>query len=437
MTCYSSIPLLLLFLCKFSLIDSLKNGFSVELIHRDSPKSPLHRPTDTYFLRVSNAVRRSFNRANRFNKGSTRIKNPESSVSPDDVGYIMSYSVGTPPFQLYGVVDTGSDFIWLQCQPCQLCYNQTTPIFDPSKSKTYRNVPCPSPTCESVEVSGCSQSNTCLYGIQYSSGSDGSIGDVSLETLTLESTSGFPISFPKTVIGCGHYNNGSFRGRISGIVGLGAGPMSLTSQLGSSIKKKFSYCLVPMASWPDISNASSKLHFGDAAVVSGHGTVSTPIKIIENVSYALTLEAFSVGNKRLDFLASSFKSNAKHMVIDSGSELTILPNDMYNKLELAVAEVVKLKRVEDPTKYLSLCYEGALDPSHFPIITAHFKGADVRLNVLNTFFQVSDHVVCFTFRSTEDPMTGIFGSLAQQNFLVGFDLHKKIVSFKPTDCTKQ
>ncbi|RHN58425.1 putative nepenthesin [Medicago truncatula] len=91
---------------------------------------------------------------------------------------------------------------------------------------------------------------TCEYTIKYGDGSI-SQGDLSLKTLTLDFTSGSSISFPKTVIGFGHNNTLSFEGKSSGLVGLGNGPVSLINQLGSSI--------------------------GEAAIVSGHGVVSTPL----------------------------------------------------------------------------------------------------------------------------------------------------------------
>ncbi|MCI48044.1 aspartic proteinase CDR1-like, partial [Trifolium medium] len=89
----------------------------------------------------------------------------------------------------------------------------------------------------------------------------------------MESTTGHRVSFPKIVVGCGTNNTISlFQGASasSGIVGLGGGPLSLITQLGSSIDRKFSYCLLPYES-----NTTSKLNFGDVAVVSGDGVVST------------------------------------------------------------------------------------------------------------------------------------------------------------------
>jgi len=66
------------------------------------------------------------------------------------------------------------------------------------------------------------------------------------------------------------------------------------------------------------------------------------------------------------------------------------------------------------------------------VITAHFRGgADLKLNPVNTFLQVADGIICLAFHSGE---TAIFGNVAQQNFLVGYDLQKQTVSFKPTNC---
>jgi hypothetical protein len=123
--------------------------------------------------------------------------------------------------------------------------------------------------------------------------------------------------------------------------------------------------------------------------------------------------------------------------IDSGSTLTYLPSDVYSRLESAVADMIKLKRVNDPTKQLNLCYKTTSKKYKVPIITAHFRGADVKLNVLNTFISINHKVMCFAFISSEISPLIIYGNVAQQNFLVGFDTVKNLISFKPTDCTKQ
>ncbi|XP_004513307.1 aspartic proteinase CDR1-like [Cicer arietinum] len=425
---------LFFFICfTISLSHALNNGLSlsVELLHRDSSKSPLYQPTQTKYQRVANAARRSVNRIHHFYK-SPLTKTPESTLIPDKGEYLMTYSVGTPPFKVYGIADTGSDIVWLQCKPCQQCYNQTSPMFDPSKSSSYQKIPCEANTCQYVRDTSCSEQDSCQYTIEYGDRSR-SQGDLSVETLTLESTIGHSVSFPKTVIGCGTQNTVSFEGPSSGIVGLGGGPVSLTTQLGSAIGGKFSYCLVPLLVE---SNTTSKLNFGDAAMVSGDGVVSTPIvKKDPEVFYYLTLEAFTVGNKRVKFGGSLEDGGDEgNIIIDSGTTLTLLPSDIYSNLESAVAELIDLERVQDPNNMFSLCYSVTSSEYDFPIITANFKGADVKLHSISTFVPIADGIVCFAFTSSE--IGAIFGNLAQQNLLVGYDLVKNHVSFKHTDCTK-
>ncbi|KOM49250.1 hypothetical protein LR48_Vigan08g007700 [Vigna angularis] len=425
---------LLVLLCLYNLffLEALNGGFSVEIIHRDSPKSPFYSSSETKFQRVSNALRRSINRGNHFSKASPNTVS--ATVIPDLGEYLMKYAVGTPPRNVFGVLDAGSDIIWMQCEPCRNCFKQDTPLFNPSKSTTYKTIPCKSTICHSVLGTSCSSSITknCKYDISYGDGAF-SQGDLSVETLTLGSTNGSPIPLPRTAIGCGHNNSINFQGKNSGIVGLGRGPVSLINQLGSSVGWKFSYCLVPET--PN-SKASSRLNFGDAAVVQGRGTVSTPLfSKPQQVFYYLTLQGFSVGNNRREIGSSlSIFGGEGNMVIDSGTTLTLLPDDVYKWLESAVSHAVKLKPVQDPNQVLGLCYKGTLDKLDFPVITAHFRGANVLLHPMNTFVEVADKVLCFAFQPTQNG--AVFGNLAQQNLLVGYDLKKNTVSFKQTDCSK-
>jgi len=342
----------------------------------------------------------------------------------------MTYSVGTPPFKLYGIVDTGSDMVWLQSKPCEHCYNQTTPIFNPLKSSSYKNnIPCLSKKCKSFDSTSCNKNKTCEYAIKYG---DGSIlqGDLSLETLTLDSTSGSSISFPKTVIGFGHKNTLSFEAKSSGVVGLGNGPVSLINQLGSSIGGKFSYYL-----GSESSNSTSKLNFGDAAIVSGHGVVSTPL-VKKDTNFLLNNIESIYGNKRVEFSKQSNGSVDGNIMVDSGTGVTVVPSGIYYNLKLAMAKSVKLKRAKDPTDgFLNICYSSSSNENDFPIITAHFEGADIKLHSNSTFVQVADGLVCLALVESRINK-GIFGNLAQHNLLVGYNLQQKIMSFKPTDCTK-
>ena len=354
-----------------------------------------------------------------------------ATVIPDHGECVMSYAVGTPPVKVYGIVDTGSDMIWMQCKRCTQCYSQVTPLFDPSKSKSYKAFSCRSNTCHSVLGSYC-YAKRCQYHIDYGDATF-SYGDLSVETLTLGSTNG-SLTLLRTAIGCGHINFKVLKGTNSGIVGLGRGPVSLINQLGPSVGWKFSYCLVPETTLH--SNSTSKLSFGDAAVVNGPGTVSTQLfgKPGE-VFYLVTLEGLSVGIHRAEFGSSlAIGGDDGNMVIDTGTTVTLLPDDFYTWLEITVAHEVKSNPIKDPNLRLSLCYNGTLDELDIPVITAHFRGANVVLNPSSTFIEVADGVLCLAFERTQTH--AVLGNLAQQNLLVGYDLQKNTVSFQPTDCTK-
>jgi hypothetical protein len=355
-------------LCFIHLSYSLNNGFSIELIHRDSSKSPIYHPTETKFQRVYNAVHRSINRGNHFAKQfSLNTNKPVSTLTPNSGEYFISYSVGTPPVKAYGFMQTGSNFVWLQCQPCDPCFNETSPIFNPSKSSSYKNIQCSSTTCthaEDIHISCSKVGDVCEYSIAYDDdGATTSQGNLSSETLTLDSTSGSNVSFHNIVIGCGHNNRLFYSGPNSGIIGMGNGPMSLIRQLGSSIGNKFSYCLIPFCSDNGHSNYSNKLNFGDAAIVSGEGVVSTPIVKHEGPGkgyYYVTLEAISVGNKRIEYegyKVEGTNASTRSIIIDSGTPITLLPEEFYNSLESEVIKVVKLEGVYLPSFQLRLCYK--------------------------------------------------------------------------------
>ncbi|KAM3733254.1 hypothetical protein ACB098_11G121200 [Castanea mollissima] len=409
----------IILLCSFSPIEAFNGGFTVDLIH-DSPNSPFYNASETHSQCIAKALRCSINCVNLFKPTSSVSPNSLQTDTISDSGeYLLKYSVGTPPVPNLAVADTGSDLIWLQCKPCIVCYNQTAPLFDPEKSTTYKTVSCTSSLCKSPYNSCSIDGTRCQYSMEYGDESF-SKGDLAVETSTLGSNTGHSVPLRKTIIGCGHNNNDTSEIKAStGIVGLGGGKLSLVSQLHSSIGGKFSYCLVPFTY--SQYNTSSKLNFGSHAAVSGFGTVSTPLEYKRsNTFYKLTLEAMRLW---------SFKGQ---YIIDSGTALTKLPTEFYKKFESAVAEEINFERIDDPSHELSLCYNHSED-TYFPTITAHFSGADVKLNRASTFVPVTCGIVCLGFVAAEP---SIFSNLAQSNLLVGYDLVEKTISFKTTDCTK-
>nr|KJB44383.1 hypothetical protein B456_007G249500 [Gossypium raimondii] len=395
----------ILLLSSLTLTLAQTTGFSVELIPRDSPKSPFYNLMETTSDRVTNALRRSFSSVGRFKSSFVLTEWAQSDITVGSGEYLMNISISTPAFDTVPIVDTASDLIWTQCKPCSQCSQQVAPLFDPNQSSTYQLISCNASQCKNLFQTTCSSNNSCQYSINYPDDSY-SNGDLAFDTITLATTTSPTVSVLEIVIGCGHNNGGPSKERNSGVIGLGGGELSLISQIGSPIAGKFSYCLLPTSE----KNESSKLNFGSNAIVSGDGVVSTPlIKLSSPTFYFLNLEAISVGNKRINYTDVSLgKPGEGNIIIDLGTTLILFPSGIYWELESAVATQINATRVQGP-EGLSLCYDAKTE-FVIPNITMHFTGANVKLQ--------------------------LYGNLAQINILIGYDIEKKTVSFKPTDFSK-
>ncbi|XWS10372.1 hypothetical protein CRYUN_Cryun39dG0071700 [Craigia yunnanensis] len=327
----------------------------------------------------------------------------------------MKLSFGTPPVEYLAIADTGSDLIWIQCAPCPQtkCYSQGSSPFDPQASSTYQKLSCDSETCQALPKKKCLNTNDYEYYYSYVDKSY-TIGILSTDTLSFDSSNGQKAAFPTSTFGCGHNNQGHFRSPGAGLVGLGGGPLSLVSQIGTQIDHRFSYCLVPLSA-----KSSSKLIFGQEAIISQPGAVSTPL-ITKNppTVYFLTLEGVSIGDKTAQ--AASSQGN---IIIDSGTTLAILESNFYNSIETMVKEAIGAEPVQDSSGAYSLCY-GAETNINVPEMVFHFTGADLRLQPVN-IFAVNGDLLYMLIVDNDTNSLSIFGNSAQINFQVEYDLQKK------------
>ncbi|MED6195975.1 hypothetical protein PIB30_042929, partial [Stylosanthes scabra] len=399
--------------------------FSTELIPRSSPVSPFYKPSRSKYEDLKDAIQRSKKRAS-----ASKIEAP---LRPGGLEYVMRVSIGTPPVELLGIADTGSDLTWTQCLPCTDCYNQTLPLYNPRRSSSFKTISCNSDACLELPSTdkSCDQKNVCTYQYGYGDNSV-TIGELATERFTLGNGGRNASSavLPNIAFGCSHSSRGTFDKSQNGLIGLGGGGLSLVSQLGGSARR-FSYCLAPISA-----NATTKISFGSDALVSGSNVVRTPL--ITDPShptfYFLSLQSLTVGNSKNQIPIDASEGN---VIIDSGTVLTFLPEDVVDQVSSDLDKTIKLHKVDDPTQELSLCYkvEGSDFESELPNITAHFKGAHVVLNPINTFLEVAEGVVCLGI--VPSTQISIIGNVAQVNFLIGYDLAAHTLSFKPTDCTKQ
>ncbi|RVX04885.1 hypothetical protein CK203_019252 [Vitis vinifera] len=47
---------------------------------------------------------------------------------PDGITFLANLSIGDPPMNVYVLMDTGSDFFWIQCAPYDVCSEHKDPI---------------------------------------------------------------------------------------------------------------------------------------------------------------------------------------------------------------------------------------------------------------------------------------------------------------------
>lgn len=100
-----------------------KEGFSVELIHREySPKSPFYNPADTRYDRLRASIHLSaqvradyyysFHHQALFSLQADGKGTFQSKVIPNTNSYFMTINVGTPPSKIVALVSTNSDVVW-------------------------------------------------------------------------------------------------------------------------------------------------------------------------------------------------------------------------------------------------------------------------------------------------------------------------------------
>lgn len=437
-----------------NLLKHKNNTLRVDLIRRDSPISPL---PDAQILsnaeRMHRAIQRSHNRRRRLqhytsqNRGHGTFKSYSSPVNYEEGEFLMQMAIGSPvPSNLHFILDTGSDLIWTQCQPCgNSCVAQNDSMYDPFQSSSYTSVSCSNSLCSALNVPAsvsfgfCDFLANCRYYYEYGDLSYTS-GVLGYETFSLGTAgSRTRASFPHLSFGCGRKQSGDFS-NSAGIIGLGRGPLSLVSQIGSSFKNIFSYCL------GSVDNASqiSSLFLGKAATL-GADYRATPLVPNNHFPtfYYLGLDRISVAGKTVPIPKGAFQileDGSRGLVIDSGSTITSLEDPGYMPFLNAVRSSIPVRPVNaSDTTGFDLCYN-ATPALRFPTITFHFAGgAKFVLPKNNSFipFQLEDTggVVCLAFASAGPAgSTSIFGNVQQQNFHIVYDLGHNNLYFAPTNC---
>uniref|UniRef100_A0A7N1A933 Peptidase A1 domain-containing protein n=1 Tax=Kalanchoe fedtschenkoi TaxID=63787 RepID=A0A7N1A933_KALFE len=349
-----------------------------------------------------------------------------SGISKGSGEYFARMGVGSPPQQMYMVIDTGSDVSWLQCAPCVDCYSQTDPVFDPATSSSYAPVACDAPLCRALDNAACSGSG-CQYQVNYGDGSF-TVGDLVTETLSFGSSG----AVQKIAVGCGHDNEGLFTGS-DGLIGLGGGALSLPTQIQAT---SFSYCLVDRNS-----PSSSSLEF-NAGLPSN--SITAPLIKNQKIDTFLyvSVVGMSVGGRKLSLPPSLFtideSSGRGGIIIDSGTAVTRLKTEVYDALRDSFRSAAT--ELPPPNSggiaLFDTCYDlSGLSSVRVPTVAFELAGGkSLRLPAKNYLIPLdTSGTYCFAFAGTSSALS-IIGNVQQQSIRVAYDLGNKVVGFAPNSC---
>lgn len=153
-------------------------------------------------------------------------------------------------------IDTGSDILWITCNPCDGCPQSSglgieLNLFDTEKSSSARVVPCSDPICAATTNQCVSETDDrCGYTFHYRdrSGTSGFYVTDSMYFDVILGESMIANSSAPIVFGCSIYQYGDLTRTtkaLDGIFGFGQGQFSVISQLSSRglTPKVFSHCL--------------------------------------------------------------------------------------------------------------------------------------------------------------------------------------------------
>ncbi|KAG2729515.1 hypothetical protein I3843_01G248800 [Carya illinoinensis] len=356
-----------------------------------------------------------------------------SGIELETLNYIVTIGLGGRNMTV--IVDTGSDLTWVQCQPCNSCYNQKEPLFNPSASSSYQSILCNSPACRSIQsaswnspLCGSNQPSSCNYVVNYGDGSY-TKGELARDHLNLGAT---PVN--DFLFGCGRNNKGLFGG-ASGLMGLGRSDVSVISQSSALFGGVFSYCLPSTEA-----GASGSLVMGGDSSVFKNSTPISYTRMVQNPQlsnfYFLNLTGISIGGVAVQ--APSLAHG--RILIDSGTVISRLAPSVYQAVK---AEFLKQMSGFPPAPGFSIldtCFNlSGYSEVNIPTLKLHFEGnAELNVDVTGILYVVKSDAsqVCFAVASLSyEDEVGIVGNYQQKNQRVVYDIKQSELGFAGETCS--
>ncbi|KAG6417325.1 hypothetical protein SASPL_119479 [Salvia splendens] len=343
----------------------------------------------------------------------------EGTYDPYLVGlYYTRVKLGTPAKEFYVQIDTGSDVLWVSCNPCKGCPSSSglqieLEFFDPPSSSTASPISCSDQRCAlgaQSSDSGCSGQNQCGYTFQYGDGS-GTSGYYVYDSMYFDSVVGSSLASNNSapvVFGCSTSQTGDLTKpdrAVDGIFGFGQQGLSVISQLSSQgiTPYSFSHCLR-----------------GE----SGGGGILVLGQIVEpNMVFTPLVPSHNRGT-----------------IIDSGTTLAYLAEEAYDPFVTAITETVS-GSVRPLLAKGNQCYLTTSSVSEiFPQVTLNFAGgASMILRPQDYLLQQNSiggaAVWCIGIQKIQGQGITILGDLVLKDKIVVYDIAGQRIGWANYDCS--
>ncbi|KAJ8762585.1 hypothetical protein K2173_008024 [Erythroxylum novogranatense] len=366
-------------------------------------------------------------------RGQSNLPKAQMPLYEDVFGgyFAVRLSVGTPPQEFSLLVDTASTVTYVPRWGCEQCGNHQDRKFQPGLSNTFRNMSCnPSCNCDN-------ERKLCVYERHYAEQSSSS-GILAEDVISFGNGSEFAPQ--RVVFGCADRETGDLRSqRADGIIGLGAGLLSIVDQLVDKavISNSFSLCYAGM----DL--------VGGEMVLGG---ISPPQDMIFSHSdpsrspyYNIDLKGIRVAGKPLKLNPKIF-DGGHGTVIDSGTTFAYFPEEVFHAFKDAVIkETQYLKQIPGPDpSYNDVCFIGAgREVSElsriFPSVDLVFgNGQKFTLSPENYLFRHTkvNGAYCLGIFSNGNDATTFLGGIIGLNTLVTYDRENNKIGFWKTNCSE-
>ncbi|XP_028754197.1 probable aspartic protease At2g35615 [Neltuma alba] len=372
----------LLFLLCSAPNPTISHDFSISLIHRDSPMSPLYNSSMILHDRLLASARRSISRAHHLHLRALNSLQSNDEEQPPKISstlladyyeYIVSYKIGTPTFLVSGMLDTGSESIW----------GRQGYFFIPFRSSSSTNEFCDAGNCVRFgsQRSTCAgRTDICTCDVRYRDGTKTS-GVLSYDKFAFDSPDGSSLlDVGYLMFGCSTECSKEFEAE-NGCLGLNREQFSLISQLQI---KRFSHCMV-FPQGPKHEHVQNRMFFGSKAVVSRSNL--TPFVKDMDSAYYVTLDGISIGQTKVPIPEGAFHLKPQGdggVIVDAGITLSMLISEGFDPLLRAMSQIVQ-KPVSKSGDF-EMCFK---DLGSVPDVIFHFStNVDVRLKKENTFIEL-------------------------------------------------